>query len=201
MAAWYAYIFPLGLILGLGALFVNYWCIKYLLLRRNTRPTQQLGGELAHSMRKILELTMVIACYGAWDFDRKIHVEKVGLEGWYTLSTFWALVLSVVLGIVLQAIFGYKQQNVISKNTMKYKEASRNFLEDYDRLNPVNAEEAKKRWLEMMYDTSKDEQEKTAFKNILQTKNTMDIKEKLKSPRAGKKNTRLQITGLANYSL
>jgi hypothetical protein len=38
LSAWYAYIFPMGLILGLGALFVNYWCIKYLLLRRNTRP-------------------------------------------------------------------------------------------------------------------------------------------------------------------
>jgi hypothetical protein len=64
-------------------------------------------------MRKMLELTMIIACFGAYDFDNRIHgsgeVTTLNIFHHVEYSTFWALMLAIILGIFLNAIFGYKQ--------------------------------------------------------------------------------------------
>lgn len=56
---------------------------------------------------------MIIACFGAYDFDNRIHgsgeVTTLNIFHHVEYSTFWALMLAIILGIFLNAIFGYKQ--------------------------------------------------------------------------------------------
>ena len=73
LSAFYSYLLPHGLFIGVLALVISYWVDKWALIYRYARPQQQLGGELAHSMRNMLELTMPIACTGAFLFEQDLY--------------------------------------------------------------------------------------------------------------------------------
>eukprot|EP01017_Pseudomicrothorax_dubius_P027652 TRINITY_DN3218_c0_g2_i5.p1 TRINITY_DN3218_c0_g2~~TRINITY_DN3218_c0_g2_i5.p1 ORF type:complete len:271 (+),score=30.95 TRINITY_DN3218_c0_g2_i5:154-966(+) len=75
-AAFYASMFPLGLILGLIDLGAGYWIDKYILLRRSAWPPQ-IGSKLAEEMMsnlKFLPLVFVVgnmstnSMLGTWSF-------------------------------------------------------------------------------------------------------------------------------------
>ena len=139
----YAYIIPHTVVVGLLAIFIQYWINKYLLLRRHCRPPR-LGGELSHSMANMLELITVFMFAGAYAFESDLYNGQV--SGW----TWYCLMISLFIYIFLSKS-SYFETNQINMGENNYDSYKYKFQTNYDRENPVTREEATETHLQHFY--------------------------------------------------
>lgn len=91
-------------------------------------------------MRNMLSYTLAIACYGGVRYEMDVNDWAI-----MDCTTGPAFLLSLILVLLMTKFTGYKEKNALGKDKNKrhtYTKAYKHFIEDYDRSNPVCAEEA-----------------------------------------------------------
>jgi hypothetical protein len=147
----YAPVLPIGLLIGLAAVMLQYWVNKYMLLRRHSRPVR-LSDELDDMMLQFVALGC--AAYAAstyyffYDLDSDLFLPGAIACGLTLVYLFTPLQRMFKLCLRKQLIV----ENVaaLSETQKTYEESAVDFITDYDRANPTTAEEGKKWWVELI---------------------------------------------------
>lgn len=150
----YAPMMPLSFIFGLLALCIQYWVDKYMLLRVHARPVR-LGHDLDEVMIQIIPVGAVLYACGIWiffvDFDDDFYVPGVVA----VVTTIACYLLPVKK---IRKIVGLKRSsrvkasvNTLSESEKKYEDAAVDFVDDYDRLNPLTKDQGQQYWVDLIY--------------------------------------------------
>lgn len=146
----YAPVLPLGLVLGVGAVLLQYWVAKYMLLRRHSRPVR-LSDELDEVMLQFIALgcAAYAASTGYFFYDLQTDLFLPGAIGCGLVLVYFFTPLQRMLKLCLR-----KQLIVnvatLSETTKTYEESAVDFITDYDRANPATTEEGHKWWVEQI---------------------------------------------------
>jgi len=147
----YAPVLPIGLLIGLAAVILQYWVNKYMLLRRHSRPVR-LSDELDDMMLQFVALGC--AAYAAstyyffYDLDSDLFLPGAIACGLTLVYLFTPLQRMFKLCLRKQLIVG--NVAALSETQKTYEESAVDFITDYDRANPTTAEEGKKWWVELI---------------------------------------------------
>jgi hypothetical protein len=145
---------PIGILFSLAGLLFTYWVDKYMLLRRHSRPNA-LGKELAEQMSDFLELFLVSFSTG------NVIWESLARPNFYISTLNWiTLIIAVVIyvlpnGMLASCILKNEEETF---NTKNYDDVRLFFTSDYDRANPITAEDAMRSWFMEVSNLSGDAQ-------------------------------------------
>lgn len=146
----YAPILPLAYPIGVVALLLQYIVDKFMLLRVHARP-DVLSDELDDAMLTFVALGTLL--YAATNmlfyFDFRYTAAVPGIVGLVTAFAYNIFPIQKIVK-VLKRHFSSKitEQVNMSESEKTYAEAMVDFVDDYDRCNPVTAEEGKRLWQE-----------------------------------------------------
>lgn len=151
LTVFYAPVLPISFAFCLFAITLGYWVDKAMLLRVNARPAR-LGSALNSSMQAFIPLGCVL--YSAstvfFFYDYGVKQWAAGLAG----CCISLAVLCFPTGSVARALSSAKLKKLsigeLSESDKTYDEAVLDFLDDYDRANPVTAQESTRQWVELV---------------------------------------------------
>ena len=135
----YAPIVPIGLLIGLIALVIEYWVDKTLLLRRHARP-QRISGDLNRSMIRILPWAVVVYAVMLFVFMEQLNPDYSGAAFvwmWITL----AIALFPTSSFRICCKRQWDGNAVRAGDTKEFEEVALELIEDFDRMNPVTQRE------------------------------------------------------------
>lgn len=143
----YAPLLPVGLFIGLVAIFLQYWTNKYMLLRRHCRPVR-LSDELDEVMLRFVALGCVAyaasTCYFFYDLDSDLYLPGAvgcGIAGVYVCFPVHSLT---------KRLLKRKNTGATGETMKSYEAAAVDFYTDYDRANPVTAQEGTEWWVNLI---------------------------------------------------
>ena len=133
----YAPIVPLAFGISALGVLVEYWNFKYLLLRRHSIP-HQLSGELAKYV--YAAVPWAILFYSIINFVFSFHLNLVERR----ISLCWMCFLFVYNFVPFHALMRFRKKIYLSEweAEEKYENVSFNFIQDYDKLNPMTSGQA-----------------------------------------------------------
>ncbi|CAD8187904.1 unnamed protein product [Paramecium octaurelia] len=120
-----------------------YWIEKILLLRRDSKPLPT-GSDMAQAMVEFyIDLVILIYSLGncVWEYTVFNTMHWSTWISFIICSIFYLLPKERVLEFILKI-------GIDNATEESYDAKSPTFLDDYDRRNPVTAEEAKRIWIE-----------------------------------------------------
>jgi hypothetical protein len=143
----YAPLVPAGFFFSAVAVFFEYWMFKYLLLRRHSWP-KKLSGDLAKAMMNVIPWSVLL--YSVMNF---VYMNYLNPEE-SNLAFIWMLMMIIYTVLPLEIFISFcgKTDLNVWKNfdSQKYDDVALNFVEDYDKLNPITSSEGHKRFAELM---------------------------------------------------
>ena len=149
----YAPMMPIALGFGLVALIFQYWVDKVMLLRFLARP-ERLSHKLDDAMRQVLPVGLLMYAITNWIFYWNL------VEGSYVPGL--TGVISAVLYIfspwkVIFKIWKFRHSSRVANNVLSlsesdqcYEEAAVDFIDDYDRANPLTSSEGNNYWVQLI---------------------------------------------------
>ena len=147
----YAPVLPVGLAIGIFAIFFQYWVNKYMLLRRHPRPVR-LSDELDEVMLKFIPLGCAAYAganfYFYYDLDSYALIPGAvgcGLVFVYLVTPFQKMIKICMRGKVQSMTVAS-----LSETDKSYEASAVDFFQDYDRCNPVTAEEGNQWWINLI---------------------------------------------------
>jgi hypothetical protein len=144
---------PIALGFGLVALIFQYWVDKIMLLRFLARP-ERLSHNLDDAMRQVLPIGLLLYAITNWIFYWNL------VEGSYVPGL--TGVISAVLYIfspwkVIFKIWRFRHSSRVANNVLSlsesdqcYEDAAADFIDDYDRANPLTSSEGNNYWLRLI---------------------------------------------------
>lgn len=143
----YAPIVPLGFFFSTLAVFFEYWMFKYLLLRRHSWP-KKLSGDLARAMFNVIPWSVLLYSIMNFVFMYYLNPDESNL------ALAWMIIMICYTFFpfdVLTAHYCKKNVSIWETNySEKYEDVALNFVEDYDKLNPITSGQGHKRFAELM---------------------------------------------------
>jgi hypothetical protein len=148
ISAMYASILPIGIPLAFVAIFISYWVDKTILLRRHQRPNW-MSSELSDVMGQIMPWAIFIYAAFMYMFFNLLDIQ--------VLLCF--IILLIMLAYLITPVDTSVKYLCKSESATDYAEmfmdkpfedAQLDFLEDYDRENPITQIEAWKAYIEML---------------------------------------------------
>ncbi|CAD8187902.1 unnamed protein product [Paramecium octaurelia] len=143
MALFYAPLLPACSFFALASIMGIYWIEKILLLRRDSKPLPT-GSDMAQAMVEFyIDLVILIYSLGncVWEYTVFNTMHWSTWISFIICSIFYLLPKERVLEFILKI-------GIDNATEESYDAKSPTFLDDYDRRNPVTAEEAKRIWIE-----------------------------------------------------
>lgn len=150
----YAPMMPFSFLFGLLALCIQYWVDKYMLLRVHARPVR-LSHDLDEIMIQVIPVGAMLYACANWiffvDFDGDFYVP--GMVGVVTTIACYLLPVKKIRKIVgLKRSSKVKASvNTLSESEKKYEDAAVDFVDDYDRLNPLTKDQGNQYWVDLIY--------------------------------------------------
>jgi hypothetical protein len=142
----YAPILPLGILISIVGIIVQYWVDKMLLIKRHSRPAR-LSGALADAMVRIIPFAILIYAIMNYVFMWKLNSE----DSYVAFVWMWIVVSYFVLPInMMLSCCRKKDISLFQSNQEDFETASVDFVDDYDRCNPVTAEKAYAAYLDFL---------------------------------------------------
>jgi hypothetical protein len=142
----YAPVLPLGLVIGLVGILLQYWVNKYMLLRRHCRPVR-LSDELDEVMLQFIPLGCAAysasTCYFYYDLSTDLYLP--GAIGCCVVLVYFLSPLRTLSKRLLR-----KPPASLSETTKGYEASATDFFTDYDRVNPVTTEEGNRWWVQLI---------------------------------------------------
>ena len=147
----YAPVLPIAYPIGVVALLLQYWSEKYMLLRVHSRP-DVLSHELDEAMLTFVSLGTVLYAITnlVFYYDLMDSALAPGIVGLVITIIYNFLPVKQILKLVRsnpQVATNAGNLANMSESEKTYDEALVDFLDDYDRCNPMTAEQGKQRWL------------------------------------------------------
>ena len=147
----YAPILPVGLAIGIVALGLQYWVSKYMLLRKHRRPIR-LSDELDEVM--LLLLPYGCAAYAAANFyffyDLFTAALIPGAVGCGLVFLYITTPIKKMLKVWVKRYLDRKALVEVDQTLKSYEEVAVDFFQDYDRENPITAQEGAKWWIDLV---------------------------------------------------
>lgn len=142
----YAPILPLGVLISIVGIIVQYWVDKMLLIKRHSRPAR-LSGALSAAMVRIIPFAILIYAIMNYVFMWKLNSE----DSYVAFVWMWIVVSYFVFPIDLMfSCCRKKDISVFQSNQEDFETACVDFVDDYDRCNPVTAEKAYAAYLDFL---------------------------------------------------
>lgn len=138
----YAPILPMGILISIAGLIFEYWIDKYLLIRRHKRPAR-LSGALAEAMGAFVSWAVLIYAIMNYVFMAELNEEN-------SMAAFiWMMIVIGYFILPIQAISKMFDKENIDKfeQNKPYEEACVEFVDDYDRTNPVTSAQATREYI------------------------------------------------------
>ena len=151
LTIFYAPVLPLAYPIGVLALMLQYAVDKYMLLRVHARP-DVLSDELDDAMLTFLSLgTMVYAATNMiFYFDFTSSAAAPGIVGLVTSFVYNIFPIQKLVKLIKRHLTSKTEEINLSESEKTYEEAMVDFVDDYDRCNPLTAEEGKRHWQEVI---------------------------------------------------
>lgn len=147
----YAPVLPIGLAIGVVALGMQYWASKYMLLRRHRRPVR-LSDELDQVM--LFLLPYGCAAYAAANFyffyDLSSPAVIPGAVGCGLVFLYLFTPIKKMLKVWVKKSITKKAMIEVADTQKTYEESAVDFFQDYDRENPVTAQDGAKWWIDLI---------------------------------------------------
>jgi len=140
---------PIIPMIALVGIFVQYWIEKYLLLRRHKVP-DSMGSAMAKFYASMVPLGMLLYAIGNYVFEQKLSDNK-NTHGQYAL---WVMIAYYVfpIGFIINTF----TLNVKRDNNLKYEKVRFQFVQDYDRSNPMTENTAKAKYFRELRESAED---------------------------------------------
>lgn len=148
LTLFYAPILPLAYPLGIVALVLQYWVDKFMLLRVHARP-DVLSDELDEAMLKFISFGPLLyaATNMVFYFDFRAEAAVPGIVGLVTAFAYVLFPIQKVVKLLSKRLLAKTEPEFdLSESEKPYEEAMIDFVDDYDRCNPVTCEAGKQRW-------------------------------------------------------
>ncbi|CAI2378726.1 unnamed protein product [Moneuplotes crassus] len=181
VVCFYTPIMPILPIIAASGVFLQYWVEKYLLLRRYTIP-EAAGSAMAKFYASVIPIGMLLYAIGNFVFLRELS-EKENEHGQWSL---WFMIAYVFLPVRL--LLNLFTDYIEKDDTTTYEQRRTTFITDYDRSNPMTANEAKREFLIELKnqrmnkkDPEEIKQKETEEKEIEEELNSLEGKNKLHS--------------------
>ena len=149
----YAPMMPFSYVFGIIAIFVQYWVDKYMLLRVHSRPVR-LSHDLDEVMLQVIPIGAVLYACANWivfaDLDASFYVP--GVVGVVTTSMYYIIPLKKISKILSlkKSVRVKASVNTLSESEKKYEDAAVDFVDDYDRLNPLTKDQGIQYWVNLI---------------------------------------------------
>lgn len=134
VSTWYAHAAPLGVVISLVGLFVDYWIGKFLLLRVYKKP-ENISKEIASPILFCLELMPLIYICGALQYTYKTSDSSDIFSFLFDFLEYG--VATTVLIVSILGCFVLKKPEKFSLNQKDYSEYEQNFPYNYETENPL----------------------------------------------------------------
>jgi len=129
---------PILPLIATVGIFVQYWVEKYLLLRRYSIP-EAAGSEMANFYANIIPYGALL--YGIGNFVFLNSLSNGGNKhGQWSL---WFMIAYIILPV--RMILNLFTDNIEKDDDPEYSKVCINFINDYDRSNPMTSNEARKK--------------------------------------------------------
>lgn len=149
----YAPMMPFSFLFGILAMFIQYWVDKYMLLRVHSRPVR-LSHNLDEVMIQVIPIGAILYACANWiffaDLDDSYYVP--GIVGVLTTTACYLIPVKKI-----RKIFSLKKStkviasvNTLSESEKRYEDAAVDFVDDYDRLNPLTTEQGNQYWIDLI---------------------------------------------------
>jgi hypothetical protein len=149
----YAPMMPFSFLFGLLALCIQYWVDKYMLLRVHCRPVR-LSHDLDEVMIQVIPIGAVLYACANWIFfvDLEDDFYVPGVVGVVTTIVCYLLPVKKIRKIVglKKSVKVKASVNTLSESEKKYEDAAVDFVDDYDRLNPLTKDQGTKYWVDLI---------------------------------------------------
>lgn len=149
----YAPMMPFSFLFGLLALCIQYWVDKYMLLRVHCRPVR-LSHDLDEVMIQVIPVGAVLYACANWIFfvDLEDDFFVPGVVGVVTTIVCYLLPVKKIRKIVglKRSVKVKASVNTLSESEKKYEDAAVDFVDDYDRLNPLTKDQGTKYWVDLI---------------------------------------------------
>lgn len=149
VAFFYQVVIPYGLALGAIELFLKFWVIKYVCLRRSQRPVDT-NVEFSLNMVKVFELMIGLLVLGFLWF-------KVVLGSWSVFGSGFVIAITAIGGYeflfgmkVLRGCYESTRFDAKEERQRTFNENEVEFPYDYDRMNPVTAGPAFQKYVQRL---------------------------------------------------
>ena len=149
----YAPMMPIALGFGVVALVFQYWVDKVMLLRFLSRP-ERLSHSLDDAMRRVVPIGLLLYAISNWIFFWNL-VEGCyvpGLTGVVSAVLYLLSPWKMVLKVWRYRHFSRVANNVIelSESDKCYEDVAVDFIDDYDRANPLTSAEGSDYWVQLI---------------------------------------------------
>jgi hypothetical protein len=142
----YAPLVPIAFFFSAVAVVLEYWVFKYLLLRRHSWP-KKLSGDLAKTMMSVIPWSVLLYSIMNFVYMNYLNPDNSGL------AFIWMLVMIGYNFLPLEVFTAFcvkTDLRIWNHDSQKYEDAALNFVEDYDKLNPITSSQGHKRFAELM---------------------------------------------------
>ena len=151
LSVMYAPVLPVGLLIGVVAVGVQYWVTKYMLLRRCSRPVR-LSEELDEVMLRMVALgaaayagTML---YFFYDLEEDLFIPGTVACG--LVVVYLCTPIQRMLKLCLRKQLIVTTVSSLSETPKTYEDSAIDFPLDYDRANPATSTEGTQWWIQLI---------------------------------------------------
>lgn len=136
LVCFYTPIIPILPIIALVGVFIQYWVEKYLLLRRYSVP-EAMGATMAKFYASLIPYGMLLYAISNYIFLKDLSDDK-NTHGQWSL---WFVIAYIILPV--RILLNLCTDNVKRDDNYSYSQERFNFIQDYDRNNPMTSSRAK----------------------------------------------------------
>lgn len=171
----YAPLVPVGFIFSLCGIFFEYWVSKYLLLRRHSWP-KRLSGELSAVMIQVIPWAILLYSIMNYIYMNYLNPDNSGL------AFIWMLIMLGYIFLPLDSIFScFIKRSITIWDELyankNYDVMAAEFIDDYDRSNPVTVHEGWEWLVEHIYKKQAiDDEHMKKIKKGLEKRSDMALK-------------------------
>lgn len=134
VTAFYAYLIPLAIPVGILGVLLHYMLQKYLLLNRHASPLSVSDSMASYMLDFFIEIIIVLYAVGCIVFEKLIY-DSISTVTWVQLIISLAFLLLPIPQIFSCLLHVQRKSTVGAYDDQA-------FTDDYDRSNPVLAENA-----------------------------------------------------------
>ena len=147
----YAPLLPIGVLIGIVALGIQYWVSKYMLLRRHRRPVR-LSDELDDVMLRLIPIGCAAYAAANFYFFYDLNTDAVipGAIGCGLVFLYITTPIGKTFKAWVKLSLARKTLVHNEENQKSYEESAVDFFQDYDRENPVTAQAGAKWWMDLI---------------------------------------------------